>query len=156
MKVLGIILLTMSLTGSAFAKDPNPHVSTANGAAGDPSFYSQNIQPVLEALQTGKVVIQDPNCINPSYTNYSNVITATVNYQNFYVLLSPGMINGRNFFESYCQSTKQGNSVQIDCSAKEQNPVNPPGMTLSFYMAYTTAYDNSGVYTVSVCPRSAQ
>lgn len=136
---------------------PKQEATTTTNAYSISDFFKNKIEPVLQAIQAGNVVITDPNCYSPSYSLYSNLLTTTVSGQNFYVVLNPTSVNGRGYNSSYCQQRSLSNgSYEIECAATEQSPVVTPGRTLSFLIEFMQTGASPNSYTISKCPQSGQ
>lgn len=147
-KILTLIILFMSV--SLFAKSKGLHTENTESTS---SFVQAQVVPILRALQLGNVLVQDPNCSNPSYSLNMNLLTASVSGQNFYIVLNQAVVNTKTYETSYCEKTSLGNEIyQIECAANEQSPGTS---VLSFLVQYGPYQQIPFYYTIYKCPQVA-
>ena len=119
-------------------------------------FWQDEIEPVLQAIQLGNVSISDGTCVSPSHTSTSDLITATIDGQSFYVIKNQSAVTGSNYSPSYCQKiTDSSNLVSIDCIAREVNPAALPAKSLSFYMELRLTGQSPNFYNIVKCPQDS-
>ena len=88
LKFLAISLI-VALSSTALSKSRTCSKGSdcyKGNASPEELFWQDEIEPVLQAIQLGNVSISDGTCVSPSHTSTSDLITATIDGQNFYVI----------------------------------------------------------------------
>ncbi len=156
-RVLAFIILSSFFSVIGLAKNAARDSQYVVPLTSGPVFFQNVISPILQAIQSGNVSVSDSNCMNPSYSQNSNLLTATVSGQNYYLIIRPAIVNGANFNPSICQQTVLANgATELDCAANELNPAAQPGSTLPFSMQYAKTGSNPDFYTIYKCPHVGQ